>query len=95
MAELLLSEERGVKTFLVENTEWGPNVIRKVLDQPYPSERDLREFHKEYKLLTKLSINGLRKPLGSQHENGKPTTYYIEMFPRKMFCSIQSLKNIA
>lgn len=46
------------------------------MDRPYPSERDLREFHKEYKLLTKLSINGLRKPLGSKHENGKPTTYF-------------------
>jgi len=48
MAELLLSEEKGVKTYLVENTKWGASSICKVLDNPYPSEKQVRDFLHEF-----------------------------------------------
>jgi predicted ATPase/class 3 adenylate cyclase/GAF domain-containing protein len=76
MAKLLLSEAKGVKTYLVENTKWGTAVIQKVLDLPYPGERQLRNFLREFKLLETLNIKGIRKPVGQDQEEEKPSAFY-------------------
>ena len=76
MGELLLSEKRGVKTYLVENSKWGNQVIRKVLDQPFTDKSTVREFLSELKLLQNQDIPGIRQPLGVEEDAEKPTAYF-------------------
>jgi predicted ATPase/class 3 adenylate cyclase/GAF domain-containing protein len=76
MAKLLLSDAKGVKTYLVENTKWGTAVIQKILDIPYPSGRQVRDFFWEFNLLGGLDINGIRKPIGQDQKEDKPTAFY-------------------
>jgi predicted ATPase/class 3 adenylate cyclase len=93
MGELLLSDKKGVKTYLVENTKWGNNAIQKVLDVPYPNEQQIREFLYEFKLLNILDIPGIRKPAGIDRdgEQKKAFYYYFDGFTIKKL--VQSSKN--
>ena len=76
MGELLLSDKKGVKTYLVENSQWGANIIMKVLDDSFPAESTKRKFNYEFKLLKTLDIKGIRKPVGLESIGDKPRTYY-------------------
>jgi len=76
MAELLLSEDKGVKTYLVENTKWGKSSICKELENPYPSEKQVSDFLHEYNLLKDLDITGIRKTAGQDNEGEKPKVYF-------------------
>ena len=85
MGELLLSDKKGVKTYLVENTKWGASSIQKVLDIAYPSERQINDFLYEYNLLSNLDIDGIRKPAGvdKDGESKKVFYYYFDGFTLK------------
>ena len=89
----MLSDKKGVKTYLVENTKWGNNAIQKVLDVPYPNEQQIREFLYEFKLLNILDIEGIRKPAGIDRdgEQKKAYYYYFDGFTLKKL--VQSGKN--
>jgi predicted ATPase/class 3 adenylate cyclase len=93
MGELLLSNKKGVKTYLVENTKWGTNAIAKVLDIPYPNEQQIRDFLYEFKLLNALDIAGIRKSAGIDRDGEvkKAYYYYFDGFTIKKL--IQSSKN--
>lgn len=93
MGELLLSDKKGVKTYLVENTKWGSSAIQKVLDIPYPSEQQIKTFLNEFNLLEMLDIEGIRKPAGVD-DNGnvkKAFFHYFDGFTLKKL--VQSGKN--
>ena len=85
MGELLLSEKKGTKTYLVENTRWGPAVIRKDLTTSYPSEKQVRQFYHEFKLLQELDFPGIRLPIEvEKRENGQSAYFhYFEGFSLK------------
>ena len=76
MAELLLSETKGIKTYLVENSKWGATTIKKELAHPYPNQRIIQDFLFEYNLLKDLNLPGLRKPMAKDNEGDNPTVYF-------------------
>ena len=76
MAELLLTEENSVKTYLVEDSKWGSTVIKKVLDVLNPTEKQVRDFLFEYNLLKEINMSGIRKPVTLEKDESKEVAFY-------------------
>ena len=76
MAEILLYENRSVKTYLVKDSKFGKPVIKKVHVKDQIADSDSLEFKFELELLQSLPYKGIQRGLGIETENGKPALYY-------------------
>ena len=63
MGERLLHESRNSKVFYSDEAEYKAPVVIKILNQEFPTTKEIKQFYHEYEVTKELTIKGIRKPL--------------------------------
>jgi serine/threonine protein kinase len=75
MRETLIYESRNSQIYLLEDSEWKVPVVRKTLNNEYPSPSEIARFYNEYDIISGLQAGGIRKALKRSRHKRRHAIY--------------------
>ena len=80
MAEKLIYESNNSQIVLIENEDWNTPVIRKTLNNEYPTPAEISRFYNEFDIISGLKLSGVRQAIKRGRFKRKPVIYleYID-----------------